>query len=174
MGTRKIQASFAWMLVILVVGWLVAEDYAHAQSTRVLPDLAFNFVCKQAPLDEAVERFLTDQGFTVLNQVRADKERGLRANFPQLVFGLDKRRSIIKFVAVPPFQGKYDISLITQPPTQRESALEEALLQFVSDQLRCEIRQLLRHENGPASAEAYENHLKTIEGFFRDAAARLR
>jgi hypothetical protein len=162
-STRMVQKGnsmhchLAWVLVVLVSGWVLSEgdSFARAQSPSVSADLAFLFDCKESypsALDEPIERFLTAEGFNVLNQSRVIKERGVRANFAVMIFGLNKKRHIITFNAIPPMQGRYSASLITQPPTHRESALEEALLKFVSNQLGCVVDHITRGDNGAASS----------------------
>jgi len=157
---------FLWIAV--AVGW--SAD-TRAQSPRLLTnDLGFIFVCKQnmqSVLEDGIERFLRQQGFKVLNQARIMREQGV-FTFDILIMGVDDKRRIFKFNALPPAKGRYAASLMTPPPTRRSTDLEEAVLKLVSEQLGCEVRQVARGEN-QASAEDYDKHYKIIEDLFQQA-----
>ncbi len=158
--------SFLWIAV--AVGW---SGDAGAQSPRlVTSDLGFVFVCKpnmQSVLEDGIERFLRQQGFKVVNQARLMREQGVSI-FDILIMGVDDKRRIFKFSALPRTDGRYAVSLMSPPPTQRSTDLEEAVLKLVSEQLGCEVRQVARGENR-ASAEDYDKHYKIIEDLFQQA-----
>ena len=167
MGCR-LNLSLLSLWIAAAVGW---PADARAQSPRLLRnDLGFIFVCKQdvqSVLEDGIERFLKQRGFKVLNQARIMRERGVFI-FDILIMGLDERRRIFKFSALPRTKGRYAASLITPPPTQRSTDLEEAVLKLVSEQLGCEVSQVARGEN-PASTEDYDKHYKIIEDLFQKA-----
>ena len=158
---------FLWIAV--AVGW--SAD-ARAQSTKLLTnDLGFIFVCKQSTpsvLEDGIERFLRREGFKVLNQARIMWQRGSFI-FDILIIGMDEKRRIFKFNALPPTKGEYAASLITPPPTQRSTDLEVAVLKLVSEQLGCEVRQVARGENHTDFEQAYNNHHTIIENLFEQA-----
>ena len=98
---------------------------AHAAAAQVplTPDFAFHFVCKQndhRAMENSVEIFLKHEGFRVLNQARIQREYGLVA-FDIMIFGLDEKKMIFKVNALPRTKGRYAVSLITKPPTQRST-----------------------------------------------------
>jgi hypothetical protein len=137
----------------------------------VTSDLAFVFVCEekaQSVLEDGIEKFLRREGFKVLNQARIQREQGVFI-FDILIMGLDEKRRIFKFNALPPAKGRYAASLMTPPPTQRSTGLEEAILKLVSEHLGCAVRQVARGENQAATEGAYNNHYRIIEDLFHQA-----
>jgi hypothetical protein len=161
---------FFILCIVIAVGW--PSDSACAQSTSpVHADLAFHFVCKQAipaHLEDGIEGFLRREGFTVLNQARIMRSKGL-SPFDILIFALDDKRRIFKFAALPRTKDKYGVSLITPPPTQRSFDLEDGVLKLVSEQLACEVRQITRNDNQADAKVAFDHHYKQIEDLFQQA-----
>jgi len=157
---------FLWFTVAVL--W---TSDARAQSPKLLSnDLGFIFVCKQSTpsvLEDGIERFLRREGFKVLNQARIMRQRGSFI-FDILIIGLDEKRRILTFSALPRTKGEYAASLITPPPTQRSTDLEEAVLKLVSEQLGCEVRQVARG-NRQGSAEDFDKHYKIIMDLFQQA-----
>jgi hypothetical protein len=70
---------------------------------------------------------------------------------------------------VPPAQGRYLVGLTTPPPTKRAPQLEDALLEFASKTLGCEVRQVIRGENAADAAEFYNDEIMRVENLFRQA-----
>jgi len=117
--------------------------------------------------------FLRKNGFKALNQARVNREHNLPDFFGVLIFGLDDMRRIIRFHALPTREGRYAASLKSPPPTKHSAMLEDALLQFVTTQVGCEVYQVSRNDNGADAIDSYEYHFKVMEDIFRDAE-RLR
>jgi hypothetical protein len=160
--------AFLW--IAISAGW--SADSARAQSTQLAKsDLAFHFVCQQtirSELEVSIEKFLRHEGFKVLNQARILREHGIFA-YDIYIFGLDDKRRIFTFSALPRSEGRYSAGLITPPPTQRSLELEDAVLKLISGQLGCELRQITRSENQADAKEIYELHYRTIEKLFEQA-----
>ncbi len=134
-----------WVTIVLVITaaalWLGAAMHARA-TLAYSPDLAFNFDCgdkAQSALEEAIESFLRDERFRVLNEGRWQRQQGVF--LVDRILALDEKRRIIEFmtIALPRLhrQGKYTVRLATPPPTERSTPLEEHLERFVSDTLAC-------------------------------------
>jgi len=160
----------AVLCIAVAVGW--PAHSGRGQSPRLATsDLAVVFTCNhniQSMLENAIEKFLRERGFDVLNQARIQRERGVFI-FDVLIFALDQQRRIIKFHALPPAKGRYGASLMSPPPTQRSADLEDAVLKLVSEQLGCEVRNVARGENQTGAEEAYDNHYRFIEELFQKA-----
>ena len=129
-------------------------------------------VCKDRDsltLEGPIEGFLRREGFRVLNRASIQRSYGRPSGIDVDIFGLDKKRRLVKFRSLPApkdvvrLQGYYSVEFRTPPPTQRASEIEDALLKFVSDELRCEIRQVNRDENGADAADLYEDEVRAAE-----------
>jgi hypothetical protein len=158
--------SILW--IVIAASWPLDGTFAEPTSP-VHADLAFHFVCEQtipASLEDAIEGFLKREGFKVLNQARIMRSRGL-SPFDILIFGLDNKHRIGKFTGLPRTKGKYAVSLITPPPTDRSSDLEEGVLKLVSKQLGCEVQQVTRHDNEANTRASFERHYKVMEDLFQ-------
>ncbi len=137
---------------------------------RVLrADLSFHFVChenERATLENILESFLRKQGFRALNKGRHQREHGLFLSDLEIV-GLDNRQRLISIRDIPPVRGRYAVVLNTPPPTKRSARLEEALLEFVSKRLRCDVRQVIRGRNAGEAAGLHNEMIRRIEDLFR-------
>jgi hypothetical protein len=86
-----------------------------------------------------------------------------------------KKRRMIDFTMLPfpkdqvRLQGRYGVGLSTPPPTRHASEIEDALLNFVSSELRCEARQVARRENAAEAADLYDQEVAKVENMFREA-----
>jgi hypothetical protein len=132
-------------------------------------DLAFHFVCDdkaRTTLERNIEGFLRSKGFQVLNQARTQQEHGVFL-FDLHIIGLDGQRRVADFLALPDSAGRYAVTLNTPPPTQRSGQLEESLLEFVSDKLGCQVRQVNRQTNGAEAKDFHDREIRRIEGLFR-------
>src|SRR5215831_13197308 len=163
---KQAAVGVTWIFAILLAALFAGlTESVRAQSASLQADFAFLFACKQndqTTMEGQIEKFLSDEGFKVLNQARTNRKRGA-PSFGVLVFGLDEKRRIITVNALPPREGRYAASLITPPPTHRSAALEDAFLKFVADQLGCETYQVSRNENAADMLDAYDRHLKIIQ-----------
>lgn len=78
---------------------------AASHSERVLaPDLAFHIVCgvrDLSALENDIEKFLTREGFRVLNHGRLQREHNLGL-LETYIVGLDDRQRIVNFMTLPP------------------------------------------------------------------------
>jgi hypothetical protein len=157
-------------LCLLLMGGLGSTACAQ-QSSSFYADLAFHFDCKgelTVSHEEAIERFLKEKGFTVMNVVRARRERKMEP-MPQHIFidGIDSERRRIRVAANWGTFGSYNVGFYTPPPTKRAKSLENAILTFVADELKCQARQISRNENGPEKREVYDRSFRRIESRIR-------
>jgi hypothetical protein len=148
-------------------------------------DLAFNFDCEegaQPRLTKAIEALLKEQGFKIGNVVQSRHERNLPPMGMKLfIDGIDHQKRMISFIAFPsipesavgerarlppnrpPADTSYSVAFYTPPPTQRAEDLETTILAFVSDKLKCRVRQVSRHSNGPEKRAYYDYVFGIIE-----------
>jgi hypothetical protein len=145
-------------LFILVL--LLPLSLAGCERQRELaPDIAFNFRCKGAayPASEpAMESFLIAHGFAAFNEERVRKQYNLRL-YPLAVDGFDKKKRILDFRGInekagdkpEPIATIYSVGLYSPPPTAHDAALEQAMLDFVANDLKCAISQVSHGTNGP-------------------------
>jgi hypothetical protein len=161
-----------WVLIVLCLGAAVAlTPEGRADSNVIHADLAFHFVCKEkdrSTLEDDMDNFLRQQGFKVLNQGRVQREHGFFLTELKII-GLDDGQRLIDVTAVPLAQGRYSVGLTTPPPTKRAPQLEDALSEFASKTLGCEVRQVIRGENAADAAEFYNDQIKRVENLFRQA-----
>jgi hypothetical protein len=166
----------AWRAIGLLLTMSIAcatvfSACAQQSSPTVVADLAFHFDCKAGAYpvsDKAVEQFLQSRGFKVLNVVQARRERKMDPMLSDLfIDGIDQQQRMIRFMAEPLTHGSYSVTLYTRPPTEHATDLEDALLAFVSQTLKCHVRQVARRENGLEAQGAYSDFFKKREDSFR-------
>jgi hypothetical protein len=143
--------------------------YAHAQQLpqvrSLSADLTFNFYCKgvsSPELGEALEQFLKEKGFDVLNVSRLQRERGMIPGPLDLKMdAVDGEQRMISILSSGGFEpGWYALLLFSPPPTRRAEDLEKQILTFVSDKLGCPVHHVVRGENGPEASEYYKRILE--------------
>jgi hypothetical protein len=166
-GTIWVVTTFA-----IALAMLCSTDGGRAGSVRALSsDLAFQFICKddsRSALEHVFEGFLVHEGFKVLNQARIQREHGVFSLDVHLI-ALDDKRRTVDIISVPLVENRYAVRFRTPPPTKRASDIEDALLEFVSNKLGCELRQVTRGQNGADVGDLYENEVQGIENKFREA-----
>jgi hypothetical protein len=170
----KVVAFHACVLCVLASG-----GDMRAQSVRVLSsDLGIRMICKDrdpSTLEDPVERFFKSRGFRVLNVGRIQRQHGHGSPIEVSVVGLDEKRRTVDFTTIPfpkdqaRLQGRYSVTFKTPPPTQHASEIEDALLNFLSSELRCEVRQVTHGENAAEAADLYNGEFARIENMFREA-----
>jgi hypothetical protein len=170
-----------WMMsfICAIVGVTALGSNLRAQGVRVLSsDLAATAVCKDRDpitLEDPFEQFLRGHGFKVLNVARVQRDHGLRPLLEVQMVGLDDKRRMVNFRMLPypkdqiQRQGRYSVGYRTPPPTRHASEFEDALLNFFSNELRCEVRNVARSENGAEAAEFYDQEVARVENLFREA-----
>jgi hypothetical protein len=170
-----------WMMpfICAIVSVTAPGTDLRAQGIRVLSsDLAALAVCKDRDpitLEDPFERFLRGQGFKVLNVARIQREHGHRPLLEVHMVGLDDKRRIVIFRMLPypkeqiQRQDRYSVGFRTTPPTRHASEIEVALLDFFSNELRCEVRDVARSENGAEAADLYDQEVARVENMFREA-----
>ena len=133
----------------------------------VSADLAFWFDCGEGtdpPSSQAIERFLRDNSFAVVDVVRFRREQNLPPMSQTLfIDGIDTQQRMINFVGSPNKKGSYSADLYTPPPTRRSADLEEAILTFVSNQLKCNVRQISRKVNSSERREYYDKIFNIVK-----------
>jgi hypothetical protein len=134
-------------------------------------DLAFHFLCDGVPpleVERKVERFLADEKFNVLNRAKIQREKGDSILNVDIV-ALDDKHRIITIFALPRTDKRYAVTLNTRPPTQRSSKLEDALINFASNNIKCEIRQISKNENEIGAQAFHDEEVARIERLLEQA-----
>jgi hypothetical protein len=96
-----------WMMpsICAIVGVTALGSDLRAQGVRVLSsDLAATAICNDRDpitLEDPFERFLSGQGFKVLNVARVQREHGHRPLLEVQMVGLDDKRRMINFRMLP-------------------------------------------------------------------------
>ena len=167
---RALCVMTAYLLTVLLL--FAGKQTAVAQSNRHLhADLAFNFVCKKDSRD-AVERrmesFLKERDFRVLNL--ADIQRRYDVHlFDANMVALDSDQRMIDVRSIPGADWTYSFFLYSPPPTNHSFAFEADILSFVSENLKCQTRQIARSENGSEQKEFYDSQVRRVKGLFQEA-----
>jgi hypothetical protein len=155
----------------LLAACFLAPAGAAADPNRLLPDLAFHFTCSELNRDAVEDRlgeFLRGKKFRVLNLGRLQRQHGVYLNDLR-ISGIDDQRRIFDADSFRTSPGRYAVSLVSAPPTTRAPELENALLTFVSEDLKCNVRQVSRNENPADAAAFHAREIARIENLFRQA-----
>jgi hypothetical protein len=156
--------------IALIGTFLACASVSMRAAPLFSPDLTFHFVCKdkiRSALEDDIEAFLKLEGFKVLNKGRVQREHSVFLLDTDII-ALDEKRRLIDVIAGPQAV-TYAVRLLTPPPTQRASRLEDALLKFASDKLGCEVLQVARGENGHDARQYYDRKIRDTENLFREA-----
>jgi hypothetical protein len=164
-----------WLIILCAVAaffiWRPYLIESVQSGSILLPDLSFHLECKgkdRSALENDIEKFLSIEGFRVLNRGRIQREHNVFL-FDTDIIGLDDKQNIVDLIKMPNTESRYAMSLTSFPPTQHYPQLEKALLAYAKEKLKCEIRQVRRNQNGPEAIEFHNNEVKRIEGLFRQA-----
>jgi hypothetical protein len=140
-------------------------------------DLVFNFYCEadsSAAFDDALERFLRQRGFEVLNRPRLLRERNMEVD--PLRFSMDAVDAADRMIFIMSTgwtPGAYAVQLYSPPPTRRAEGLEEEILAFVSDKLTCRVGRVVRKKGGPETRDYYRKILEETRARIRDFNGEL-
>jgi hypothetical protein len=170
---RRIMRSLLIMVCLLSVAPLSsAEQTNAAQPSRSLSaDLSFHFECKEglrSDVEKQIEFFLRGHGFKVQNQADIQRQHNVHI-FDTNMVALDGDRRMIEVRSVLGADRRYSFGLYSQPPTNHSVSLEQDILNFVSENLKCETRQIARKENGEEKKEFYESELRRVQSLFEQA-----
>ena len=163
-------------LVILLLSAAILPCSGEVAAVRSLSaDLSLHFICSgqdRVSIEKRVVTFLIENGFKVLNLARLQQEHQvffLKTN----IKSLDAKHRMIDLLSPSPNPDRYVLTLNTPPPTRREVKIEDAILRFVSDTLKCDVRQVTRGENGSDRRDLHEDEVGRLESLFVEAE-RLR
>jgi hypothetical protein len=141
-----------WRRILAFAGlWSIGMGSCAKADGALLPDLTFQIDCSQNPrpdFDDQVTRYLTEQGFRVLD---ATKSNGKGTDDPgrHELRAIDRRNRIIRLVSFPRRPNHLTFSLLSAPPTRHDIAFDGQVETFFSRDLICEVSQITTHENGP-------------------------
>jgi hypothetical protein len=151
-----------------------------SSSEGLSPDLNISLECCQrlGPADEIkIETGLYSAGFDVLNRARI--ARDLRVEFAPTVSidAIDPRGRIVTVDSfgegVPSEQGNspfyLNLSLVSRPPTSRDTALEKHLEKLAAEVSTCSAVKIERHSNTASLQWLYNDIAKRTRGWFEQA-----
>lgn len=154
-------AAFAGLLLLAGCG----------REEKLAPDFAFNFRCSGGayPASEsAIEKFIASHGFTVFNEERVRRQYNLPM-YPLAIDGFDSGRRMLDFRGIneksgdkpdPTVASIYSAGLYSLPPTRHDARLENAMLDFVSITLKCEVSNISHGNNGADRAAFFDKIYK--------------
>lgn len=163
--------KLALLLTLMMIAVAASSSEKGETSRALYADLAIQFVCPEqrtSEVENAIERFLQEEGFKTLNKARIQRQHGAALSELRIV-AIDGRQRMMDFLALPHSKGRYAVKLNTPPPTKRSFDLERNIEVFVSTKLRCELRQITRSENGHNAADLFQAELKRVRNLFREA-----
>jgi len=159
-------------VVLIIVRPDTMPDDADSKPNSFGADLAFSFDCKgKTPSAQAIQQFMTDKGFKVLDKVAAGKK--LTPDFSWMkmdIVGLDQAHRQITFKAFADQPDDYHVSLYSEPPTQRSKDLEDALEGFTQKTLACKNHKVTHVDNPAGAKDLYDHSVGVTEAWFQQAA----
>jgi hypothetical protein len=159
------------MIVVLLLSVFVKPTLAADPNLRLAADLALQFVCKESRRDDIeknMEAFLKKNGFKILNLGEIQRQHDVYLIDTNIV-ALNGDQRMVEMRSVPLAERRYSFYLYSRPPTDRSDLLERNILSFVSESLKCDMRQIARNENGKERARFYESQVRRVEGLFDEA-----
>ena len=161
-------------IVLIIVRPDTMPEDADSKPNSFGADLAFSFDCKgKTPSGQAIQQFMSDKGFKVLDKVAAGKKLTPDFSWMKLdIVGLDQARRQITFKAFADQPDDYHVSLYSEPPTQRSKDLEESLQDFTKKTLGCKNSHVAHVENPAGAKDLYDKAVAMTEGWFQEAAGQ--
>lgn len=166
MGLSK---GLSGVLALLAV---MAPIDAAARTDSLAPDLAINFSCATPPSESAIEDFLKQHRFVVANYERVRRSLGL-GFYPLEIDSLDARNWEIHFIGLRAPPGEkilFSAGAYSPPPTQYDRRLEDAVVAFVSQTLKCAVTSTDRGDNGPEARGLFDQMLSMQKNRMHEAA----
>jgi len=136
-------------------------------------DLSFQSTCGKISSQQAIEQFMTAKGFRILDKVKAGTK--LTPDFSWMkmdVVGIDSARRQMEFKVFADDTETYKVSLYSEPPTQHDKGLEDALLGFTEKTLGCKNSQVAHVDNPAGAKDLYDKSFSMTEGWFDQAAGK--
>lgn len=152
-------AKFAQLCALAALGLLNACGQPQTQ----LPDMNLRSSCKAESvrgLEPEIEELMRTHGFKVLNMAAMRRTRAIQAPWPLEIEGLDDRDRHISAISHDISPGEQSLSLYSPPQTQRDSALEQALISFF--EAKCGTLSVHRASNDASAAYVNQVHVKTL------------
>jgi hypothetical protein len=166
------RSLFVMVCFLCIAPLCSAEQSVAVQSSRtLLADLSLHFICKdgsRSEIEKRMESFLIGNAFRVLNLADIQRQHDVHI-FDTNMVALDPDRRMIEIKSVPGADGRYSFYLYSQPPTNHSPSLEGNILSFISENMKCEARQVARKENGEEQKEFYESELRRVRNLFEEA-----
>jgi hypothetical protein len=113
--------------------------------------MAFQIDCSQnsrRDFDDQVVRYLTDQGFRVVDIAKTQRIQGGDEPGRHELAGIDRRDRIFRLVSLPRRPNLLSFTLVSTPPTRHDAGFDSAIESFFSRELICDVSQIVTHENG--------------------------
>lgn len=166
-------STFAVIILVLIIVRPDNTDDDVVKPNSFGADLEFQFSCGKPPSLQAIEQFMTAQGFRTLDKVKAGTK--LTPDFSWMkmdVVGIDSARRQMEFKVFADDTETYAVSLYSEPPTQHSKALEDALLGFTEKTLGCKNKHVSHVDNPAGAKDLYDKSFSMTEGWFQEAAGQ--
>jgi len=152
------------------LSWIGLLSTAHADDS-LLPDMQFQVDCSENPrpdFDDQVTRYLTDQGFRVVDIGKSHVDRSTDADGHELR-GIDRRNRIVSLVSFPRRPNHLSFTLLSMPPTRHNEAFDSAIQNFFSRDLICDVSQVAIHENNGDSLASFQAEVDRLNALLQRA-----
>ena len=156
----------AWLLALgnaVALLCMVMPTRASADDS-LLPDLGFQVDCSQNPrsdFEDQVARYLTDQGFRVVDMGKSQAHPGTEEGRHELT-GIDRRNRIVTVASFPRRPNLVSFTLLSAPPTRHDPGFDSAIQTFFSRDLICEVSQIVTHDNSQDSAARFTAEVNRV------------
>jgi hypothetical protein len=159
-------------LILIIVRPDTTPEDADSKPSTFGADMAFSFDCKgKTPSAQAIQQFMTDKGFKVLDKVAAGKKLNPDFSWMKMdIVGMDSTRRQISFKAFADQPDDYHVSLYSEPPTQHDKGLEDSLQEFTKKTLACKTHKVSHLDNPAGAKDLYDRSVGTTESWFQQAA----
>jgi hypothetical protein len=150
---------------------MTGDKPCASQISILSEDLSLHLRCDHsdnAHIEEKIENFLGSSGFDVLNKGKIQKQHGVYLLQTDIT-SIDKINQIVEVRQFLRSSRLYSLSLLTPPPTSRNTELEKKIVQFVESELNCTIYQQRRGVNAITAKSLFERTVSAILSQFKQA-----
>lgn len=156
-----------------LVAWVVVSCLGLALEARadegLLPDLSFQIDCSRTSrtdFDDQVLRYLTEQGFRVVNAAKSPGNAGEDPGRHELR-GVDRHDRIVSVVSFPRRPDHLTFSLLSMPPTHHDLAFDAAVQSFFSRDLICDVSQITTNDNGSDGVASFRAQVDRLDALLQ-------
>jgi len=113
--------------------------------------------------DLKVDLFLKNNGFEVQDVGELRRELGMPGSYPQFISAVDGQRRMIT-ISGEDGTLNHEVTLYSEPPTVRSTKLENDILAFAVNNLKCTVGYVHRDKNAESAKGRYGQMFSLTEG----------